>query len=164
MPLFSGQRAPDFEATTTAGHIGFHDWLGPAWGVVVTHPEDFRPAVTPLTGMPDGAVKILFLSSTPIPEHVHPIAGGQFHNGATVCLPDEAQAIRALYAGDTGDEWDTPVEDHAVFFIAPDRTVRSRISYAPSTGKDLGEIFGLLDVFRTGAASTMRNDARMAAA
>ncbi|WP_282760586.1 hypothetical protein [Komagataeibacter saccharivorans] len=164
MPLFSGQRAPDFEATTTAGRIGFHDWLGPAWGVLVTHPEDFRPTVTPLAGLPDGAVKLLFLSSTPISEHVHPIAAGQFHTGATVCLPDEAQAIRALYAGDTGDEWDAPVEEHSVFFIAPDRTVRSRVSYPPSTGQDLGEIIGLLDVFRTGTVSVMRNDARMAAA
>ena len=37
-----GQKAPDFEATTTFGEIALEDFLG-KWVVLFSHPGDFTP-------------------------------------------------------------------------------------------------------------------------
>ena len=40
-----GQRAPEFEATTTMGNISLNDYLG-KWVVLFSHPGDFTPVCT----------------------------------------------------------------------------------------------------------------------
>ena len=40
-----GQRAPDFEATTTMGNISLNDYKG-KWVVLFSHPGDFTPVCT----------------------------------------------------------------------------------------------------------------------
>lgn len=37
-----GEKAPDFEATTTCGHIKLSDYKG-KWVVLFSHPGDFTP-------------------------------------------------------------------------------------------------------------------------
>ena len=37
-----GQRAPEFEATTTMGNISLNDYKG-KWVVLFSHPGDFTP-------------------------------------------------------------------------------------------------------------------------
>src|ERR1700704_4056765 len=46
MTIQLGQTAPDFEQDSTAGRIKFHDWLGPSWGVLFSHPADYTPVCT----------------------------------------------------------------------------------------------------------------------
>ena len=40
-----GQRAPDFDATTTMGNISLNDYKG-KWVVLFSHPGDFTPVCT----------------------------------------------------------------------------------------------------------------------
>lgn len=42
MTLKLGDTAPDFEARTTEGSIRFHEWLEDSWGVLFSHPKDFK--------------------------------------------------------------------------------------------------------------------------
>ena len=39
-----GQRAPDFEATTTMGNISLNDYRG-KWVVLFSHPRRFHPRI-----------------------------------------------------------------------------------------------------------------------
>ena len=46
MTLQLGDTAPDFAQDSTQGKIRFHEWLGPNWGVLFSHPKDFTPVCT----------------------------------------------------------------------------------------------------------------------
>src|SRR6202012_1312225 len=46
MALHLGDTVPDFKATTTAGDISFHEYLGDSWGVLFSHPADYTPVCT----------------------------------------------------------------------------------------------------------------------
>ena len=54
MALRFGDTAPNFTASTTEGEIDFHQWLGYAWGMLMSHPADFTPVYTTELGAVGG--------------------------------------------------------------------------------------------------------------
>ena len=47
MSLRLGDTAPDFSAESSEGRIDFHQWLGPQWGVLFSHPRTSRRCAPP---------------------------------------------------------------------------------------------------------------------
>ena len=96
MALQLGDTAPDFEADTTEGRIGFHDWIGDSWAVLFSHPKDFTPVCTTELGYmasiePEFAkrgVKIIGLSVDPLDRHEEWVDDIEATQGARAELPD----------------------------------------------------------------------------
>lgn len=159
MALFSGHAAPGFTARTTLGRLCFHDWLAGAWGVLLTHPHDFHPGSIAAL---DRSVKVLALPPLPHHDDVHPITPGLPCAWATVCDARDAAAIRALYSGAQFEDVPAaPVDEHVVFLIAPDMTIRATLSYPPGGNRDFGDVVRMLDLFGADRATP---PTRMAAA
>ena len=106
MTLQLGDTAPDFEAETTRGPIGFHEWLGGSRGLLFSHPADFAPVCT--TGL--GAVarlkgefdrrgtKVMGLPVDPVESHLRWEGDIGETQGAPVSFPMIADADREVPA------------------------------------------------------------------
>lgn len=159
-----GQIAPDFEAETTQGRIRFHDWLGPSWGVLFSHPKDFTPVCTTELGAmaalaPEFArrgVKIIGLSVDPVERHAawaQDIAEVTGHAPNYPMIGDPALKVAKLYGMLPADAGETAegrsAADNAtvrtVFVIAPDKRVALALAYPMSTGRNFAEILRAID-------------------
>ncbi len=77
MSLKLGDKVPDFEADTTAGHIRWHDWIGDSWAVLFSHPADYTPVCTTELGRVEQlaadfkkrGVKLMALSCDSVEDH-----------------------------------------------------------------------------------------------
>ena len=78
MGLRLGDKAPDFNATTTIGDINFHEYLGNSWGILFSHPADYTPVCTTELGktaklheeFAKRNVKVLAVSVDPLAQHL----------------------------------------------------------------------------------------------
>lgn len=164
MALQLGDTAPDFEADTTQGHIGFHEWLGNSWGILFSHPKDFTPVCTTELGAMAGLkgefdkrnVKILGLSVDPVTDHNRWAQDIQDVTGYAVNYPlvgDPNLKIAKLYgmlpadAGDTS-QGRTPATNQTVrnvFVIDPAKKIRLILVYPMATGRNFLEILRVVD-------------------
>ncbi|MHB1218601.1 MAG: peroxiredoxin [Alphaproteobacteria bacterium] len=155
MTLQLGDTAPDFEQDSTQGQIRFHEWLGPNWGVLFSHPKDFTPVCT--TELAEAArlkpefdrrgVKIIGLSVDPKDSHVkweQDIEETQKQRLNFPVLADADGKVSQLY-GMIHPKSDPKLTVRSVFIIAPDKKVRLVLTYPPSTGRNFAEILRVID-------------------
>ena len=164
MTLTIGDTAPDFEAETTEGKIGFHDWLGESWGVLFSHPKDFTPVCTTELGymakikpeFEQRNVKIIGLSVDPADKHsewVKDIEETQGHAPNYPIIGDADFEISKRYgmlgADVSGDPADRTAADNQtvrnVFVIGPDKKVKLVLIYPMTTGRNFDEVLRVID-------------------
>ena len=164
MTLRIGDSAPDFQADTTQGRIGFHEWLGTSWGVLFSHPKDFTPVCTTELGYmaklkPEfdrRDVKVIGLSVDPVDKHAawsKDIAETQGHAPNFPMIGDPTLEISKLYemlpasAGESADGR-TAADNQTVrtvYVIGPDRKIKLMIAYPMTTGRNFDEILRVID-------------------
>lgn len=164
MPLRIGDKAPDFNAQTTAGPISFHQWLGDSWGLLFSHPKDFTPVCTTelgaLAGMePEFArrnVRLLGLSVDPVEDHARWLPDIKDVTGFLPNYPmigDHDLAVAKLYdmlpadsgATSAGRTAATNATVRTVYIIGPDKLVKAMLVYPMTTGRNFEEILRLID-------------------
>jgi thioredoxin-dependent peroxiredoxin len=164
MSVQLGDTAPDFQAQTTEGPIGFHDWIGDSWAVLFSHPKDFTPVCTTELGYmakikPEfdrRNVKIIGLSVDPTGEHERWAADIEETQGQAPNYPiigDEEFKISKLYgmlpASTSGDAAQrTPADNQTVrnvFVIGPDKKVKLILVYPMTTGRNFDEVLRVID-------------------
>jgi alkyl hydroperoxide reductase subunit AhpC len=164
MSLQLGDKAPDFEAETTEGHIRFYDWMGSSWCVLFSHPKDFTPVCTTELGymaklkpeFDKRNTKIIGLSVDPVSNHTKwskDIEETQGHAPNYPMIGDTDLKVSKLYqmlpASLSGtSEGRTPADNQTVrnvFVIAPDKSIKLIIVYPMTTGRNFDEVLRVLD-------------------
>lgn len=164
MTLKIGDTAPDFEADTTEGRIGFHEWLGDGWGILFSHPKDFTPVCTTELGTmarmkPEfdrRHVKIIGLSVDPVSDHAKWAEDIRETQGTAPNYPligDSDYKVSKLYdmlpAATSGDPSKrTPADNMTVrnvFVIGPDKKLKLILVYPMATGRNFDEVLRVID-------------------
>jgi alkyl hydroperoxide reductase subunit AhpC len=159
-----GDTAPDFEAETTEGRIGFHDWIGDSWAVLFSHPKDFTPVCTTELGymakikpeFEKRNVKIIGLSVDQTRDHekwAKDIEETQGHAPNFPIIGDAdfkvSKAYGMLPAEVSGDPKDrTPADNQTVrnvFVIGPEKKVKLILVYPMTTGRNFDEVLRVID-------------------
>ncbi|AJD45011.1 peroxiredoxin [Rhizobium sp. SEMIA 4085] len=164
MSLAINDTAPDFQAETTEGKIGFHDWIGNSWAVLFSHPKDFTPVCTTELGymarikpeFDKRGVKIIGLSVDPVDRHAGWASDIQETQGAAPNFPmiaDTDYNVSKLYgmlpAAVSGDPTKrTPADNQTVrnvFVIGPDKKIKLILVYPMTTGRNFDEVLRVID-------------------
>ena len=155
MSLRLGDIAPDFSASTTAGDIRFHEFLGDGWGVLFSHPADYTPVCTTelgKTALLQGEfekrnVKVLALSVDPLDKHhgwVNDINETQNVSVGFPIIADEDKSIANAYGMIHPNASET-FTVRSLFVIGPDKKVKLMITYPASTGRNFYEVLRVID-------------------
>jgi thioredoxin-dependent peroxiredoxin len=164
MALQIGDTAPDFEAETTEGRIGFHDWIGDSWAVLFSHPKDFTPVCTTELGYmakikPEfdrRNVKVIGLSVDSTADHEGWSADIEETQGQAPNYPiigDANFEVSKMYGmlptNVTGEAADRTAADNQtvrnVFVIGPDKKVKLVLVYPMTTGRNFDEVLRVID-------------------
>jgi alkyl hydroperoxide reductase subunit AhpC len=164
MALTIGDTAPDFEADTTEGRIGFHDWIGDSWAILFSHPKDFTPVCTTELGYmakikPEFErrnVKIIGLSVDSTSDHEGWMSDIEETQGAAPNYPiigDADFEVSKLYgmlgADVSGDPSDRTAADNQtvrnVFVVGPDKKIKLILVYPMTTGRNFDEVLRVID-------------------
>ncbi len=155
MALQLGQKAPNFQATTTAGDIDFYEWAGDSWVILFSHPADFTPVCTTELGTvaklkdqwAKRNVKPLALSVDSVGDHrewTEDINATQDTQVNYPIIADEDRTVANLY-GMLHPQADPKATVRSVFIIDPDKKVRLTLTYPPATGRNFNELVRVID-------------------
>ncbi len=150
VPLQLGQTAPDFEQDSTEGPIRFHAWLGGAWAILFSHPQDYTSVYPDDLDVAQLSPKWQKSNLKRIGLAVAPFAPDEGRAGAAPrppgfpILTDADRKVATLY-GMSLPEGDPERLDRAVFVIDPNKTVRLILVYPPDAGRSFEEILRAID-------------------
>jgi thioredoxin-dependent peroxiredoxin len=164
MSLRIGDVAPDFEAETTQGRIGFHQWMGDSWAVLFSHPKDFTPVCTTELGYmarlkPEfdrRNTKIIGLSVDPVSSHSRwsdDIRDTQGQAPNYPMIGDTDLSVSKQYGMLPADlagssEGRTAADNQTVrnvFVIGPDKKIKLVLIYPMTTGRNFDEVLRVID-------------------
>ncbi len=155
MAIRLGDKAPNFQAQTSAGPIDFHEYLGDSWGVLFSHPADYTPVCTTELGrtallgdeFSRRNVKVLAVSVDPLDKHHGWINDINETQNTTVNFPiiaDEDRTVATLYDMIHPNASATATV-RSLFVIGPDKVVKLIITYPASTGRNFVEVLRVID-------------------
>ena len=161
MSLRLGDTAPNFTANTTKGEIDFHNWMGDDWTVLYSHPADFTPVCTTEIGRTANLhdefakrnTKPIVLSVDSVEDHAKWIQDVNETQQADVQFPliaDPEKKVAEMYDMIHPNATEK-LTIRSVFFIGPDKKVKTILSYPPSIGRNFNEILRILDALQTSA-------------
>ena len=155
MSIKLGDIAPNFTAKTTEGEINFHSWIGDSWALLMSHPADYTPVCTTELGKVANLkkefdkrnVKAIALSVDPLESHkgwIQDINSTQNTDVNFPLIADQDNKIADLYDMIHPNASNTHTV-RTLFVIAPDKTVKLRLTYPPSTGRNFAEVLRVID-------------------
>ncbi|HWB28822.1 MAG TPA: peroxiredoxin [Chitinophagaceae bacterium] len=155
MSLRLGDKAPNFQAKTTAGDIDFYEYLGDGWGILFSHPADYTPVCTTELGKTAALqeefakrnTKVLAVSVDPLDKHLGWVNDINETQNVTVGFPiiaDEDRTVATLYDMIHPNASATATV-RSLFIIGPDKAVKLIITYPASTGRNFHEVLRVLD-------------------
>ncbi|MDN3584750.1 MULTISPECIES: peroxiredoxin [Mucilaginibacter] len=155
MSLRLGDKAPNFQAKTSAGDIDFYEYLGDSWAVLFSHPGDYTPVCTTELGKTAALkdefakrnVKVLALSVDSVESHTGWINDINETQGVEVNFPiiaDEDRKISEAYDM-IHPNASVNATVRSLFIIGPDKAVKLIITYPASTGRNFQEILRVID-------------------
>lgn len=158
MSLQLGETAPDFTLDSTQGSLHFNAYARDHWVVLFSHPKDFTPICTTELGafarrkaeFDRRGTKLLGLAVDPVDDHKRWARDVAEVGGAEVTYPilaDPDLEVAKLY-GMFHPKADPKVTVRSVFFIDPQRKVRTTLTYPPSVGRSVDEILRTLDALQ----------------
>ena len=157
--LLIGEKAPDFEAETTDGHIKFSEWAKDSWTILFSHPADFTPVCTTefmafadiYPQLKERGVKLIGLSIDSIYSHISWLRTIKEKLGKEIPFPiiedlsmNVARKYGMIHPAQSGT-----AAVRAVFFIDPEFKLRALIYYPLSNGRNMQEILRVIDAFQT---------------
>lgn len=155
MSLQLGDKAPNFQADTTEGHIDFYEFLGDGWGILFSHPADYTPVCTTELGRTAQLkkesekrnTKVLAVSVDDLESHLGWRKDIDETQNCTVDFPiiaDEDKKVANLY-GMLHPNASATATVRSLFIIGPDKTIKLMIVYPASTGRNFHEVLRVLD-------------------
>ena len=150
-----GDKAPDFDASTSEGKINFYDFLGDSWGILFSHPADYTPVCTTELGaaakykeeFEKRDVKVMALSVDGVESHKGWIQDINETQNTSVNFPiiaDEDRKVADLYDMIHPNADDT-LTVRSVYVIGPDKKIKLMITYPASTGRNFEELLRVID-------------------
>ncbi|KAJ9659661.1 peroxiredoxin 1 [Coniosporium apollinis] len=163
-----GSTAPNFKATTTAGDIDFHEFIGDSWAILFSHPADYTPVCTTELGafskmkeeFDKRGVKMIGLSADPLDSHKTWINDINEVCSTRVSFPliaDPDRRISYLYdmisqsdIERTAKDGSLPFTIRSVFIIDPAKKIRLTMLYPAAVGRNTSEVLRVVDALQTG--------------
>lgn len=161
-----GDSAPDFNAPTTHhDDMCFSEWQGKNWVVLFSHPADFTPVCS--TELMEFArrhndfqklnARLIGISVDSIHSHLAWIQNMRERMGVELPYPmiaDISMKVSHLY-GMIHPGASATATVRAVFIIDPKRVVRALVYYPMNVGRNVDEIYRLVQALQTADANSV---------